>query len=983
MPIRPRQNPIPRKRRFDTRTARGQIFADVKKLAHLNPDALARNLLHQPRILKDRRERLRIWDLFQQLGGGAVIRRAIGTILQARTFPELGAVLHAAAADGWSETGPAIAQRFHREIQRIGHAVPNRETIERLRALGHAAGTVRAPLNAADLSVLLKSASPRLREIGAAAVAQLRLKNLLDDCLPLCWESGPARVHAAEAAGLLGESAHAAELWSRALSARRSHRQRPLRRLLAPLGRMGAFDIQVALRAWIIEDATVSAASVWCYAEAWSQLTAAKFAAGACDRAEAIEDLRWFLSVAGMKRGANAANAPLPPAGEPEHMHGYLFLARELFRLGASADAEALLARFAAQGLPDVDHFPDLLFPGLRGYVPDDPKDSSLMWLAAMGNPDAQDRLLELWLAAFYQGRAPDHWSIHASLDPARVVAILQRALHSKTPGVLRRVLSLAMSEAVAAGLKSTIERLAHSHPSLVVRWKARRVLREQSRQDAVNQAGASGIRWVRLDAAVLSGAARLKSASRPAPGRDALPPGVLPPHDVTRGYRIDTSALKPSQRAALIRALKTAPLTFALDRQVPEGPALEDRPDVRTLRELPTPGNEIDQRMSELAQAVMQYWGDGEDFLTLDEEGVGLVATALSSDAAALDEDDREACGAFIGEALRKSIGGHWSGFDGHYVLEAGNESIDPHAWVREVCERSGILDGAEWLATRFMEAVARFTPVKKMAQRPDPIEACERILTELCGRPASTPMSELMRETRSLSYRFEPQHWPATLLSLDVLIGNRQVNRVLAALAIYAPPEVFGQLWSRWGRARREETGIADSIVEAMSAAAERDDLEAMPHWTRQPPQSRLSFLNSLRKRMDARAWRRVLLLLLRQRAAACDRDGVAWCLYSFRYEFSDCLPLLEAFLNMNVSARQTVLRSTLHCTRRDLKLFRPLWAEALRDPASAVIRAAIDAAATHRTRGLRKLVAALAHDKRETVAVAAQKLLDVWNG
>ena len=142
-------------------------------------------------------------------------------------------------------------------------------------------------------------------------------------------------------------------------------------------------------------------------------------------------------------------------------------------------------------------------------------------------------------------------------------------------------------------------------------------------------------------------------------------------------------------------------------------------------------------------------------------------------------------------------------------------------------------------------------------------------------------------------------------------------------------------------------------------------------------------MSFLNSLRKRMDAKVWRSVLLLLLRQRAAACDRDGVGWCLFSYRYEFSDCLPLLTAWLNMSVSARQTVLRATLHCTRRDLKLYRPLWAEGLRDSAAAVVRAAIDAVATHRARSLRKLIEALAHDKRDPVAASAQKLLEIWNG
>ena len=795
MALRPRQSLIQRKQRH--------YFADVTHLAHVNPDAVARNLLNKPTIFKGRSERLQIWNLFQQLGGDAVIRRAKETISHARSFAELEAVLHAAALDGWYETGAAVARRFHREVQRLmaaapGHTPAERETLGRLRALVSAAGPVRAALTDADIRVLLKFPSPRVREIGANAVLALRRKELIDDVLPLCWESGPAHKPAAEAVGMLGESEHAAQLWSRVLSLRRSHLQQRFLHLLRPLGLMGAFDIQVALREWIIEDATVSAASVWVYAEIWSHLSAAKFAAGACDRDEAISDLRWFLNAAGAKR--NLASAP------SESEHGYLYIARELSRLGANADSEALLARYATQGLPDVDHFPDLLFPGLRGYVREDANNASLMWLAAMGNPDAQDRLLELWLAAFYHGRAPDHWSIHGSLDPARVLAVLKRALRSKAPGVLRRVLSLPMNKTIGAGMRRTVERLSRTHPSNVVRWKARRVLRElPSRRPAqIDAALLPGVRWVRLDAAVLSGVTHIKIFKRPPGATNALPPGLLAPLHANRGYRIEFNKLSPGQRRKLNAELLHGSLARALDRQISIGPSLEERPDVRALRELAPPGNEIDERMSELAQAVMHYWGEGDDLLTLDEEGVGLVATALSSDSASLDDDDKEACGAFVGEALRKAIGGHWSGFDGNYRLEVGSESIDPHSWVREICARSDIVDGAEWLATRFMEAVSRYAPVRKLVARPDPIEACERILTELCSLPASTPMAELMRETRSLTYRFEPQHWPATLLSLDVLIGNPAVNRVLAALAVYAPgvrkPASRAPSWKPW---------------------------------------------------------------------------------------------------------------------------------------------------------------------------------------
>jgi hypothetical protein len=132
-----------------------------------------------------------------------------------------------------------------------------------------------------------------------------------------------------------------------------------------------------------------------------------------------------------------------------------------------------------------------------------------------------------------------------------------------------------------------------------------------------------------------------------------------------------------------------------------------------------------------------------------------------------------------------------------------------------------------------------------------------------------------------------------------------------------------------------------------------------------------------------MEAGIWRKVLLLLLRQRAAAGDRGGVGWCLFSYRYEFVDCLPLVAIFCEMSVSARQTVLRATLHCTREETRLFRPLWAEALRDAAPVVVLSALDAISTNRARSLRPLIAALTHDKREEVQKAAANLLQLWQG
>ena len=97
------------------------------------------------------------------------------------------------------------------------------------------------------------------------------------------------------------------------------------------------------------------------------------------------------------------------------------------------------------------------------------------------------------------------------------------------------------------------------------------------------------------------------------------------------------------------------------------------------------------------------------------------------------------------------------------------------------------------------------------------------------------------------------------------------------MAALSVYAPGAVFGRAWAHWGAKLRESSGFNAALIEAMRAAAARDDLEALPDWTFQPPVPRMSFLNTLRKRMNAADWRGVLLLLLRQRANAIgDRRG-----------------------------------------------------------------------------------------------------------
>ena len=238
---------------------------------------------------------------------------------------------------------------------------------------------------------------------------------------------------------------------------------------------------------------------------------------------------------------------------------------------------------------------------------------------------------------------------------------------------------------------------------------------------------------------------------------------------------------------------------------------------------------------------------------------------------------------------------------------------------------------------------------------------------------------MNELLAEVRIFVYRMDPNDWPSVLTSCDFLLENASGARIVAALCAYAPGSVLGRMWAHWGAKLRESSGLTVALIEALRVVAERDDLEALPDWTFQPPVPRMSFLNTLRKRLNASDWRKILMLLIRQRASAGDIAGVGWCLFSYKFEYPDALPLVKTFVEMTVSARQTVLRSTRHCTRDELSLFRPLWAEGLRDPSAPVVAAALDAVGVNRARSLRFLAEALNGVTREGIGQLAQSVLE----
>src|SRR5258708_9825335 len=149
----------------------GQRFANAKRLVHVNPDGLAVNLLRWRKHLTSHAQRREMWRLLQTLGGDAVVRRAGDTIRKSKSIEELEAVLNAASADLWYETGGAIKERFQREVQRASNM---HGTLPRtLEALANAAAALRVELHTEDIPALLKHSSSRLRALGAKFVELL------------------------------------------------------------------------------------------------------------------------------------------------------------------------------------------------------------------------------------------------------------------------------------------------------------------------------------------------------------------------------------------------------------------------------------------------------------------------------------------------------------------------------------------------------------------------------------------------------------------------------------------------------------------------------------------------------------------------------------------------------------------------------------------------------------------------------------------
>ncbi len=966
MPAKPRQLVL----RKPIRPA----LAEAGRMANENPDKLARNLLRSRTFANSRQHKYEIWSLLQNLGSDAVVKRAVALISQTRSTAELLAVLNAAEADGWHETAPSIVRRFAIETNRLGKRAPSKDAMQRIEALCSVGAKNSAHFAAQDLRKLLKHSSARLRAMGTAYSLKMKRAELVSELLPIALSQGPGAPAAEEAVCEFGDGTSAAALWPRALTARKSGQAEMLQACFRMLGAVGAFDCQLALRVWIEEDFAKSEDAGWLHAEAWCAFVRAKLAAGESGRHEALADLHWFRH--------QAERSAVPEArmeGE-----GVFHLARALSLLGDEAESEKLTRLAVKRSLPNPDKFAELIPAVLRAGAG---SAAPTAWLAAAGDLSAQRKIVENWPVLLRDGRKPLNWDLRSKLDASVMRETLLAALRGETPGAARRVLKFVCGDAVAHSVRDEIETLAAAHASEVVRWKAARALAAlDTIPKPLSSTGDSPVpvRWTRLDAAVLSGALKTSEAKRPVRAAEVARAGtgLVPPEREGRGWTLAFDGMRATARRSTVQAIVNGPLSRALHRRAPLGPSFEERPDVRAIRDLAPASNALDEQMAEMARAVMDFWVFGDEFLTLDLNGVTQVAAFLSSNGVTMDEDDVTACGAFIGEALRKRLGGEWTGFDGNYRLEIKGETFDPIGLGRLLFERKDPFHGPMLANETFVSAEARLNLAKKSTAPRDTGASFERSIKKLCELPHTAAMSELMAETRVFSYRMEPGDWPAVLAACDPLLENVSGARIAAAMTIYAPGEALARAWARWGARRRETSGLTRFLAEAMSTAAERDDLEAMPNWTVQVPASRFSFINSLRKRTPAAEWRKIVMLLLRQRTAAGDLAGAGWCLFSYKYEFPDCLALVRSFSAMTVSARQTLVRATRHCTRDEVKLFRPLWAEALRDPSPAVVIAGLDAAGFNRAKSLRTLVDALKNDERPGIAIAATAVLDGLN-
>ena len=316
-------------------------FKDAGRMANENPDRLA-TIFQKFSISKQNTHDFQIWRLLENLGSDAVIKRASDAILHTRSTAELGAVLSAAQADGWTDLGDAINLRFLLKSSKCTKRKTNRDAITRLEALLSAGSQLQTPLDEEKLRGLLKDSHMRPRGRAASYALRMNIPNISTELLGIACGRGADAERIASDIGKWGDNATGNALWTRALAARKAGRTGQLHNYLRMLGRLGAFDAQLAQRFWIEEDFAKSEDAGWLHAEAWCGFVTSKLASKESSLQQAVEELRWFQHV---------AERSVIPVARMEG-EGVFHLARGFVGIGALADATRLIEKVIGRSLP-------------------------------------------------------------------------------------------------------------------------------------------------------------------------------------------------------------------------------------------------------------------------------------------------------------------------------------------------------------------------------------------------------------------------------------------------------------------------------------------------------------------------------------------------------------------------------------------------------------------------------------------------------
>ena len=227
------------------------------------------------------------------------------------------------------------------------------------------------------------------------------------------------------------------------------------------------------------------------------------------------------------------------------------------------------------------------------------PGPKATAWLGASGDRLSQEKIFVIWVPHLRAGRAPIDWAMRDVIAPEVLKETLALALDGEQPLAVRKVLKLICGTSAAAVVREVLERLTAQSPREVVRWKARRVLNELA-ASATSQSDKMP-KTIRLDAAVLAGAARIVRKPE-APKPSAPRTDWKPPARAWAGWTLDFENLKTAS-AAPRRRRRCSKRRFEqrLDRRAPRFRAVvtKNGRTCRWVREPASPHSHIDEQMA------------------------------------------------------------------------------------------------------------------------------------------------------------------------------------------------------------------------------------------------------------------------------------------------------------------------------------------------------------------------------------------------